>query len=356
MSAEPRQADIVIIGLGLAGSALAWQAADAGLDVVIVDDASATAASRVAAGLVTPVTGAKLKPQEGFEELAATAVAHYREVGEVTGVDAYHARPAIRVLSGSKELDAWRQLDVAGHPLAVRWNDALPAGVRASGEVLCMPDAGRLAIGDYVDATRTYFAERGAVIDATINDESVVADGDTVRLPGLGLAAGNAVFCRGYGDRHNRFFAGLGWRAAKGQILELEAPGFDERFTVHGNGIWLTASGQSTVLAGATYEWDTLDATVTAAAREQLVEKIHSVIDLPFEIVGQRAAVRPIVQGRKPVIGSSGLSERTWLFNGLGSKGALYAPGVAEALLSTIVAGGPVPPEYCLKRRLETPA
>ena len=120
MSADSRQPDIVIIGLGLAGSALAWHAVDAGLDVVIVDDASATAASRVAAGLVTPVTGARLKPQEGFGELTATAVAHYKRVGEVTGVDAYHARPAIRVLSGRKELDAWRELAAAGHPLAAR--------------------------------------------------------------------------------------------------------------------------------------------------------------------------------------------------------------------------------------------
>ena len=352
MSAPQRQADIVIIGLGLAGSALAWRAVDAGLDVVVVDDAAATAASRVAAGLVTPVTGAKLKPQEGFDGLAATAVAHYRNVGETTGVDAYHARPAIRVLSGQKELDAWRELEASGHPLLVRWDDALPAGVRRPGVAVCMPDAGRLAIADYVAATRRYFAERGAIVEAAVDDESVVADGAGVRLPTLGLAASNAVFCRGYGDRHSRFFTGLGWRPAKGQILELECRRFDERFTVHGSGIWLTASGPATVLAGATYEWDTLDATVTATARGQLRDKIAQVIDLPYEVVGQRAAVRPIVHGRKPVIGHSADSGRIWLFNGLGSKGALFAPSVAEALLSSIVNDTPIPPEFCLERRL----
>jgi len=355
MTAPQRQADLVIIGLGLAGATLAWRAAARDLDVLIVDDAADTAASRVAAGLVTPLTGAKLKPEGRFEELATVAVAHYREVGRNTGVEAYRSRPACRALSGPKELAAWRQLDAAGHPLAHGWEGALPAGVRSSGVAIRMPDAGRLAIADYVTATRKYFAERDALIEATTSDESVVADARSVRLPEFGLAAGNAVFCRGFADHDNRYFGALGWRAAKGQILELDCPGFDERFTVHGSGTWLTASGGGTVLAGATYEWDTLDATATAAARLELKARIESVIDLPFEIVGQRAAVRPIVEGRKPVIGQSVLSDRVWLFNGLGSKGALFAPSVAEALLANIVADQPIPPEFCLAARLATP-
>ena len=352
MTVPGRQADLVIIGLGLAGAALAWRATARNLDVLIVDDAADTAASRVAAGLVTPLTGARLKPEGRFNELATAAAAHYRDVGRITGVEAYRARPACRVLSGPKELDAWRKLDAAGNPLAQRWEEALPAGVRSEGVAIRMPDAGRLAIADYVTATRDYFAERDALIEVTISDESVVADLRSVRLPELGITAGNAVFCRGFADHDNRYFGALGWRAAKGQILELDCPGFDERFTIHGSGTWLTASGAATVLAGATYEWDTLDATATAAARQQLTAKIESVVDLPFEIVGQRAAVRPIVEGRKPVIGQSALSDRVWLFNGLGSKGALFAPSVAQALLSNMVADRPIPPEWSLKERL----
>ena len=106
------------------------------------------------------------------------------------------------------------------------------------------------------------------------------------------------------------------------------------------------------MLAGATYEWDKLDATVSAAARDKLEAGVNALIDLPYRITGQRAAVRPIVEGRMPVIGRSPQSTRVWLMNGLGSKGALFAPTVATQLLDAIESGRPIPETFCLERRV----
>ena len=159
------------------------------------------------------------------------------------------------------------------------------------------------------------------------------------------------MFCRGFREAAGAFFPEVRWRAAKGQILELECPGFDPGYTVHGAGIWLTSDRDDRLLAGATYEWDPLDAKVTTAARERLMSGIRAVLALPFAVVGQRAAVRPIVHGRKPVIGRSSRSDRVWLFNGLGSKGALFAPVLAASLVSSIKGEQSIPPAYCLRQR-----
>jgi glycine/D-amino acid oxidase-like deaminating enzyme len=352
MTAEAKQFDLVVIGLGLAGATLAWQARDLGLDVLIIDDADAAAASRVAAGLVTPVTGARLKPQPGFSDLVSNAARHYRRVAERTGVHAYSERPALRFLTERRELDALDAIETAGNSQVARLECDVPDGIRAAGVPVVMPAAGRLAIADYIDSTRRYFAERGTVIDARVTDDSVIAGADSVAIASLGARATHAVFCRGYRDRGNAHFAALRWRAAKGQILELDCPGFDRRYTVHGLRIWLTAVCENRVLAGATYEWDELDATVTAAARDKLAAAVDALLDVPFTIVNQRAAVRPIVEGRMPVIGRSARSPRIWLMNGLGSKGALFAPTVAKHLVAAIHDSAPVPAAYSLDQRI----
>jgi glycine/D-amino acid oxidase-like deaminating enzyme len=356
MSGRRGHVDMVVVGLGLAGAALAWEAHAAGLDVVIIDDDDPAVASRVAAGLVTPVTGRKLKPQDNFPELLTTAVRHYRRVSELTGVKAYTERPAIRLLSTEKELAALPALGSSGGELIEPCNAERPAGVRDIGLPVVMPLAGRLAIADYVEATRRYFAARGVLVDGVIADDLVVPGDDGVEVPSIGVAARHIVFCRGYRDAQNAFFPEVRWRAAKGQILELDCEGFDPRYTVHGAGIWLTAHRKDRILAGATYEWDVLDASVTEDARDRLLEAVRTVLGLPVRVTGQRAAVRPIVEGRKPVAGHSRQSSRVWLLNGLGSKGTLFAPLLAESLVACIEGGRPISPAYCLRGRFESAA
>ena len=356
MQGEHRNVDLAVIGFGLAGATLAWQAHERGLSVLIIDDADANAASRVAAGLVTPVTGGKLKPQPDFSALAARVRAHYGRVAEGTGVKSYRARPALRFLTEPRELEALAAIERDGNALLQAFAKPVPDGISADGTPVLMADAGRLAIGDYVDSLRRFFAARGQVIAATVDAASVSASDVGVRIDSLGVSAANAVFCRGYRDHDNPLFPDLGWRAAKGQILELDCPGFERRYTLHGRGIWMTAASDTTVLAGATYEWDALDATVTDEARDKLEASLRQLIELPYTVIDQRAAVRPIVEGRMPVIGRSPQSPRTWLMNGLGSKGALFAPTVAESLLAAIVSGEPIPARYCLERRVTAPA
>src|ERR1700751_2029690 len=51
-------ADVVVAGGGVIGTAIAWRAAAAGLDVVLADPAAGDAASLVAAGMLAPVSEA----------------------------------------------------------------------------------------------------------------------------------------------------------------------------------------------------------------------------------------------------------------------------------------------------------
>jgi glycine/D-amino acid oxidase-like deaminating enzyme len=121
-----------------------------------------------------------------------------------------------------------------------------------------------------------------------------------------------------------------GHRCAKGEILTLRAAGWREDRILIGGGGWLVPLGDGIFKAGSTYVWDRLDDVPTAAGRAR-VEEIARLLGGPdFEVIGHEAGVRPIVRKSQPVIGP--LKDGRIVFNGLGSKGSLYAPGVAGRL------------------------
>ena len=70
---------------GLAGTALGWALHERGAPFVIVDPNEKQTCSRIAAGLVTPITGKRVKPSWRVDELLPVALEHYRKVEKLLG-------------------------------------------------------------------------------------------------------------------------------------------------------------------------------------------------------------------------------------------------------------------------------
>lgn len=344
--------DVIIVGQGLAGSSLAWALIDRGMRPLVVDDRRATSASSVAAGLITPVTGARLRLQPDFGFLANAAAAHYRAVEAATGTACFHTRPALRLLTTERELATWHEADAKLRAELEPAGD-LPAEIRPGTVNTVMPNAARVDTQRYLEAVHTALCDLGVMIRGHVEPDDIERDDRGIALPELGVRADRLVFCRGYADADNRFFEGPQWRPAKGQVLTIRSEQMALSTTVHAEGIWLTPLGGALYIAGASYEWDTLDDRPTAEAREMLCEKIDRMLNVDYTVVDHRAAVRPIVQGRRPVCGPSPDDDRIWLFNGLSSKGALYAPTVATQVAGCLCKDIPVDDAYRLDRRVD---
>ena len=95
--------------------------------------------------------------------------------------------------------------------------------------------------------------------------------------------------------------------------------------------------------AGSTYEWDELDELPTEKGRLRVEEIVNRLGGGDFEVIGHDAGVRPILRRSQPLIGP--LNDGGWMFNALGSKGTLYAPGMAARLARWLLDGREPEPE-----------
>ncbi|RYD31434.1 MAG: FAD-dependent oxidoreductase, partial [Verrucomicrobiaceae bacterium] len=161
-----------------------------------------------------------------------------------------------------------------------------------------------------------------------------------------GAEAGTKVFCEGaVGLLTGKYGPS---RCAKGEILTVRADGWDESRIRVGGGGWMVPVGGGQFRVGATYEWDELDEQPTEKGREFVEKIVRRLGGEDFAVVEHVAGIRPILRRSEPLIGP--LGDGNWMFNGLGSKGSLYAPAVAARLVRWILDGVPCEPELDFTR------
>ena len=329
--------DFLIIGQGLAGSTLAIELMKRGRTVLVVDRQDGSGSTRVAAGLVTPLTGKGMNPAWRQELYLPKAKAFYRALEKESCRRFYHNTPVIRLFNSKKEKERWQRK--AGEQ--ARWaHDAgeIEGPFHHQHGSIVMPDGAWLDTLAFLHVVQDRLMDAGAWREEEFAEQDVAFDQGKVRWKDV--VAGKIILCQGaYGlagvEGYDGWFSGIAHRSAKGEILSVWVDGLDDSKRYHGNG-WLAPREGGMWKAGANYDWKNLDFIPTEQGKAEVLEKLAGWIDLgrdgevPIEVIEHEAGVRPIIRNSMPLVGFHPEMPQVGFFNGLGSKGSLMAPAVAE--------------------------
>lgn len=317
-------AEVTIVGAGLAGTALAWALVRRGRTVRLIDREPPTTASRVAAGLLTPITGKKPAVSWRWAELRPTAERFYRAVEAATGERFFHDRPVLRLFTSDAERELFR-------------NPAFAGLVQVTEEGGLMPSAAQLDTVAYLDASRGWFRQRGMY-------ERGEWDGGV---------DGVTVLCQGSRCDPHPYFP-LWFRLAKGEVLTVRIPARTEQRVVNRRGWWLAPTDTSGVYRfGATYSWGDYHPVPTPDGLAALEVRLNELNPGEYTVTDHVAGIRPILPGQKPVLGMHPTIPNLGVINGLGSKGALTAPFFAEQFAAHLCDGTPIDVEVDVRNRVD---
>ena len=345
-------ADHVIVGHGLAGATLAWTLHQRGCRVLVIDRAEAVTASRVAAGIVTPITGQRVALGWRVATFWPEALTFYDRVAAMLGTAHFRQLPHVRFLRTPEEERRWHEKST--DPAFREWlanpepRPLLPQGVR-EGPAFAMR-SGWLDVAGWLDASRAWLRARDSLVVADVADDCRPApDHVLLRTTAGDIRAGHVTFCQGHEAARHPLFAWLRWKSAKGEILDLRIPDLAGDRILNRGG-WLLPTGDGTFRAGSGYEWHDLAPVPTAAGRLAIEQRLTELLAAPWTVTGHAAAVRPIIRESRAVLGTHPVHRRLAFFNGLGSKGVLHAPHAAAALADHLLHGTPIDPEFDLCR------
>ena len=340
-----RRDPVLIIGLGLAGACLHQSLTARGQEVVVATD-SGESASRVAAGLVSPVTGPRLSLPPETAACLGAATSLYRHAEDTLGRRLWHPAPIRRLFLDARERERWQER--RRHP---EWRAYLaeaqppnhhPGLADPEGSGL-IRGGGHVAIEPLLDGLLQRLARTGHLRPPVADLHQLEVDGDGVRWQGERFAA--TFFCEGAGVRHNPWFDWLPVQPLKGEVLTLARP---EGIPEHplNRRQWLVPDSAETIRVGATHEQRPADLHPSSAGRERLLDAARAMLGRPVTegVLAHRAGWRPTVPDRRPVAGMHPRQPRLGILNGFGGRGAFWGPFHAGALADHWLLGHPLPP------------
>jgi glycine oxidase len=333
----------LILGHGLAGACVAWQLHWRGLSFCVVDEDAEVTSSKIAAGLLTPITGMRIALSPNHAEELLSCIRFYRRAQQELDQRFLHVRSHVRVLRSEKERLLWekRQREAAVQRFASGLKQPLGECYAARGDAFQMQQGGWVNTADFLAASRRLWLQQERWQTAQLEPEQIPCGSGGWNWQGQ--TWDYVIDCRGWVAGRSARWDWLPWESMKGSILDLKADLGDERRILH-HGCWIVPQGYGRLRAGATYSRDLRAPFLADEAQvDDLRREISQNLTVPWEVTTVRTAVRPILARQRIVAGRHPGNERLAVLNGLGSKGALRAPGLAQLLIRHLAEGARLP-------------
>jgi len=340
--------DFMIVGQGLAGSLLAWSLLQAGAEVCIVSDRQLSA-SRVAAGLINPVTGQRFVLADRTPDMLTWAKNFYQNIETTLSIKCFHVHPMIRLFNNNKEQSNCnkRLLQPAYRPYLHPCH--IPDALNAEYSGILQRETAWLDTNVLLDALHEYFQKHATVVFADVDVQAVQQKKDTLHWQGLSTS--KIIYSQGYKMLENPLFSWLPLQPSHGEIITCSTT---EEISpeIINKGKWLLPTSTHSCRIGATYDPDIKTPTKHEKSKQNLLQFAQALFTEKhtFTCTNHQAGIRPTTKDKQPFIGFHPLHPNICIFNGFGSRGSLLIPWYAREFSNTLLQDYPIPMEADIMR------
>lgn len=347
---QTKKTDYLIIGQGIAGTLLSHSLLRAGCEVLVMDDGQPNTPSRIAGGLINPVTGKRMVQTWLIEELMPYARQTYTAIGEELGLELLRELELIDFHESAAQRELFNSRAAAGTPYLLQppakngwskyFNYQFGIGVVAP----CMVVDTQLLLATW----RAKLEEQNRLVAGNFSwgDCKITPTGATYG----DIQAKKIICCQGAAAADSPYFNTLPWTKDKGEALIATIPGLPQTVIYKFGTTTIVPMADGLFWIGAQHDWKYTDLQPSSTYRHDTSQLLMEWLRLPATIVGHSAAARPANQDRKPFIGLHPRQPAVGIFSGLGGKGFSLAPYFADSFANHLVHGTLLPHGTAISR------
>lgn len=334
--------EVLVIGGGISGLALAHALETAGIDFMLAQAPVRNHASVIAAGLINPVTGRRYSEQKHLSMFMEAANACYDWYAAMCGQTFSRPIPIVRIHRSADAVAMWQQIRYDSSTLTSTLADSdwpeLPidrtfGGVQIKGGMII--DTGKL-----YDAGMGWLANHQKLYHHYIQYSDIKIFDTHFQTPAGDFR--HLIQADGMDAAESPWWKEIPFRRNRGEILMVRIPDMKEDLVSIRDCI-LVPQGDNLFWVGAYNTWDQLPPVPTEAGKAFLENDLKEMLTAPYELVNHICGVRPTVRDRTPVSGTHPQHRHLHLLNGMGTKGYSMAPWHAQNLVAHIFHGATLP-------------
>ncbi|WP_310992831.1 NAD(P)/FAD-dependent oxidoreductase [Aequorivita marina] len=344
-----KHVDYIVVGLGIAGVSFCEQLKKHNKSFIVVDNNEEGSTAK-SGGVFNPTVLKRFTAAWNASAFYPAARSFYKEVSEKISCNIFRETPILRILKSVAEQNNWsvatdkKELQqFLASEFIKNTNPAIDApygfgAVLGTGQI----DAHRLLAG-----YRDYLASENLLLSENFEYHLLQEKNNAVVYKDI--SAAKIIFSEGAKAVQNPFFPKHAITGNKGEYIVIKAPELKMDNLLKGP-VYVIPLGNDTYKVGATYSRDDYSLNPTQEAKEQILTKLRTITQSSFQVVAHTAGVRPTTRDHRPLLGAWEESSNIVFFNGLGSRGFLMAPLLAEILYRHVTENVSLSKEMDIKR------
>jgi len=341
--------DILIIGQGICGTLLSWYLEKAGLSFLVIDESKPFTASKVAAGIINPVTGRRMVRTWMIDELLPFVWKEYESIQNEMNAQFISEKPIIDFFPSPQMLLAFQKRYEEDPQYLYKGSEEKEWNKYFNYEF----GWGAIQPCYLVDVQSLLFLYRKKLIRRQqLLEERFIIDQlffQKTKIQYKDILADKIIFCDGMESAHNNFFKNLPFAPNKGEALIIETENIPAG-NIYKKGINIVPWKDKLFWAGSSYEWEFRDDQPTEIFRKRTEALLQHWIKSPFKTVDHFASIRPATIERRPFIGFHPLHKQVGILNGMGTKGCSLAPFFASQMAGHLALNSTLLPEADISR------
>jgi glycine/D-amino acid oxidase-like deaminating enzyme len=328
--------DIIIVGQGISGTVLSSALMEQHQKVLVIDDGNKKAASKIASGVINPVTGRRIVKTWQIDEVMPAAVRIYKALENKLNTQIIRQCNIVN-FHASEQMQKAFTSRLAEDPTFLSspsLSDAITAAFDGPFGYGVIDPCWLVHLENILTAWRQYLIEKNALLEDVFDFKKLELT--TEKIVYKNYTANKIIFCEGAKGQENPYFKQLPFAPNKGEALLVNIKDLDNGY-IYKKTVSIVPWKDSIFWVGSNYEWDNYNDDPSPSFKEKTMAALNEWLNVPYEVIDHLAAIRPANTQRRPFVGMHPVYNNIGVFNGMGTKGCSLAPYFAEQLASHIL-------------------
>ncbi len=330
--------DYLIIGQGICGTWLSYYLLNEQKSVLVIDDAHKSSASKIASGLINPVTGRRVVTTWMADELLPFVWKEYNAFENFFDQQFIQQKNILAFPLAPDLLQAFEKRKQQGNGYIYESSikkEELHKYFNFPFIAMEIAPCYLVDVNALTKRWRQYLENKNALLPERFNEEELLLFDKFIQYKDI--TAEKIIYCNGINASLSKYWKQLPFVPNKGQALIADIKDLNRDYIYKFGHLSLIPWQNNLWWIGASNELNFINAEPTNEFLESTTATLKRVLKIDFKIEEHVSSVRPAAVERRPFVGVHSLYNQIAILNGMGAKGCSLAPWFAKELVSNLI-------------------